>query len=343
MSEPTLTAALPLACPGCQHALVVDSGAAACPGCGRQWPAADGVVVFGEAHDFPQAFDDSQVQALLTIAEAAGWQAALHDHMRPLDPRRYRHAVDEYRAQWRCLLPAGPRARVLDFRCGWGPVTACLAEDYGLVAAADTQAALARFTALRAREAGASNVTALSLDPRQRLPFLDGYFDVIVLQSALEWGEPGALLREAARVLAPGGWLLVHVPNRLNAARALQSLRGRPAQAPAEGQAFQPQRQTLWGYGRLLARAGLRLTETFAILPSEAEPFYVVPLGQAGALRFFLDSLFDDASLHPALAERGLLAPYQLARILWRGARLAPVEPVLRHLLPGYGLLATRP
>jgi SAM-dependent methyltransferase len=323
--------------------------AAMCAACGREWPCAGGVVVFGEAPDFPQDFPPEQLSELLNIAETAGWQAALHDHMRPLDPQRYRHAVDEYRAQWRCLLPADPQARVLDLRCGWGPITVCLAEDYGQVVAADTRDELARFTAIRARAAGARNVQAVSLDPRQRLPFPNGSFDVAVLQSALEWGEPEALLREAGRVLAPGGWLFVHVPNQLSAAYLLQSAQrwlkraaaSQPNAAGAAGQA-RPQLRTLEGYRRALAKAGFGARDAFAILPSVAEPFYIVPLGSRGALRFFLDNLFNDASLHLALAERHLLAPYQVARALWQGLRLLPVEPALRHFMPGYALLASR-
>jgi SAM-dependent methyltransferase len=344
-TSPTLS--LALECPACHNRLgLAGESAIVCGGCGQHWPRLGGVAVFGESSHFPQDFAPDRLAEMLSIAEAAGWQATLHDYMRPLHPQRYRHAVDEYRAQWRCLLPSQPQARVLDFRCGWGPVTVSLAEDYGLVVAADTHPALARFTALRAAAAGAANVHALCLDPGQRLPFSSGYFDVVVLQSALEWGDPAALLREVARVLAPGGCLFVNVPNQLDAARLLQTIPGllksRRPPDPADGPGAPPRLRTLNGYRRALAQAGFDGGVTHAVLPSIAEPFYLVPLGSPGAMRFFLDNLFNDASLHLALAERHLLAPYKLARALWQGLRLLPFEPVLRHFVPGYALLAWR-
>ena len=350
MTAQPVPSALALECPFCQGALTAADEIVACRACGRRWPLAGGVAHFGEALDFPQDFTTEQQADLVSKAETTGWQAALHDYMRPLDLQRYRHAVDEYRAQWRCLLPAHAQARILDFRCGWGPVTVSLAEDYGLVVAADTRPELARFTALRAEAAGARNVQAMCLDPRRRLPFSTGYFDVVVLQSALEWGDPAGLLREVARVLAPGGWLFVNVPNQLNAARLLQTAQGwlkrgtrNEGQVPASALSpAAPQLRTLGGYRRALAQAGFGSGPVFAVLPSVAEPFYVVPLGSGGALRFFLDNLFNDASLHLALAERHLLAPYKLARALWQGLRLLPFEPVLRHFVPGYALLAWR-
>ncbi len=350
MTAQTSSSGLALECPTCQGALAVAGEVLVCQSGGHQWPFAGGVADFGRTDDFPQDFPPEQLTELLNVAETAGWQAALHDYMRPLDASRYRHAVDEYRAQWRCLLPAQAAARVLDFRCGWGPISVSLAEDYGHIVAADTQPELARFTALRAAAVGARNVQALSLDPRRRLPFPTGSFDLVVLQSALEWGAPDHLLRETARVLAPGGWLFVNVPNQLNAARLLQSAQawlkrgqaGSGALAAADTVEAAPRLRSLREHYRALKQAGFGAGAAYAILPSVAEPFYMVPLGSRGALRFFLDNLFNDASLHLALAERHLLGPYQVARAMWQGLRLLPLEPVLRHFMPGYGLLAAR-
>lgn len=336
-----------LRCPVCQSALEPAGPVLLCKQ-GHGWPAPGGVAHFGDACQFPQDFTPNQIAELLKIAEVSGWQAALHDHMRPVASRHYRHAVDEYRAQWRCLIPSHPYARLLDFRCGWGAVTVSLAEDYGEIVAADTHPALASFTALRARANEAANVRAVCLDPCQRLPFEDGYFDVVVLQSALEWGRPGHLLREVARVMASGGVLCVHVPNRLDAARLLQIaqrwLMGRTATAAglAAVPASPPLLRTLADNQRLLAQAGFGAGPAYAVLPSVAEPFYLVPLGSNSSLQFFLDHLFNDASLHLALAERNLLTPYHLARALWQGLRYLPFEPVLRHFMPGYALLARR-
>jgi SAM-dependent methyltransferase len=49
----------------------------------------------------------------------------------------------------------------------------------------------------------------------RRLPFVDAFFDQLLMMHVLEYAEPArGLLREAWRVLAPAGELLLIVPNR---------------------------------------------------------------------------------------------------------------------------------
>jgi SAM-dependent methyltransferase len=293
------------------------------------------VACLGQSDAFPLDFDPARTAELLAAAEHAGWQVALHDQMRALDPRRYRRAVDEYRAQWQCLLPLSSQSKVLELRCGWGAVSVSLAPAVACLVAADVRYELARFTALRAQSLGLDNVSAVSLDPNQRLPFADGAFDGVVLQDVVEWARPGAFLAEVARLLAPDGWVFVNVRNRLDLGRLL--LRGQSAERGPRASQL-----TLRGYRQALAAAGLAGQAAYGLLPSVSEPFYIVSLARASALRFFLDGLFEDAGLRLALAKRNLLAPFQAAQMLWRAGRFLPVDHVAQHLLPGYALLARR-
>jgi SAM-dependent methyltransferase len=322
---------LQFACPRCGGAVAEGPAELACAGCGGRWPLDHGVACFGQNADFPQDLPGERLAELVSIAESAGWQSALHDYLRPLEAGVYRRAVDEYRAQWQCLVPSHPQARLLDLRCGLGPIAVNVAPAYGQVVAADTRYEPARFTALRAAGRGLTNVRAVTLDPLRRLPFPNGSFDVVILHEVVEWGQPGALLKEAARVLAPGGWLFLNAANQLNPMR-LASAQARP---PARA-------RTLPGYQRALRAAGLRVQGQWGILPSVAEPFYVVPLRGRAPLRYFLDSLFANAGLRRALTQRHLLGVYQAAGALWRLARPLPLEPVVRLALPGYGLLASK-
>ena len=71
--------------------------------------------------------------------------------------------------------------------------------------------------------AGAADVLRLDAESRRfeviapgRLPFADGGFDLITIIELIEHLEPDAalaLLREAHRVLAPGGRLVISTPN----------------------------------------------------------------------------------------------------------------------------------
>jgi SAM-dependent methyltransferase len=302
----------------------------------------------GEGPDYSLDLPPERVRALLALAEQHGWQAALHDHLRPVDHRLYRRAVDEYRAQWRVLLPRASGGRALELRCAWGPITLALAEAYGQVAAADPCHDMARFAQLRAASGEAGNVQALSFDPAARWPFPDAHFDLVVLHDVVEWGAAARLFGEAARVTAAGGVLFVCAANRLDVPALLQgALRWARGRAPggAAGLGAPGGRPlSLRSYRGALARAGFSAPVAFGLLPSADEPYYLVPLANAAALRYQLDSIFDDASLQQALSQsrRHLLPAYRLARGLWRAARRLPIAPALRHVLPGYALLAYR-
>jgi SAM-dependent methyltransferase len=331
----------PFACPRCGGEVASGAAELTCAACGGHWPLDNGVAGFGQNADYPQDLPGDRLVELVSVAEASGWQTALHDHLRAWDASLYRRAVDEYRAQWRCLIPSHPAARLLDLRCGLGPIAVNLAPSYGLVVAADTRYEPARFTALRAAGRGLDNVRPVTLNPQQRLPFPAGSFEVVVLHEVVEWGQPAALLKEAARVLTPGGCLFLNAANPLNPARLLGA---RPGKAgPAASPRPLARGRTLPGYRRALASAGLRLQEQWGILPSVAEPFFVVPLRSRGALRYFLDSLFANAGLRRALSQRRLLGAYQVAQAVWKLARPLPLEPLVRLALPGYGLLASKP
>ncbi|QXJ20816.1 class I SAM-dependent methyltransferase [Actinomadura graeca] len=126
------------------------------------------------------------------------------------DPERFRlsaRVTRKYLIGARCLhghiasklLHAGV-SRVLDIGCGEGALTAALpAGPPFLLAGVDASA-----TMLRAHPGPRVRADAV------RLPFRDGSFDAAVAVNVL-WhlGEPRLALREARRVLAPGGLLIV--------------------------------------------------------------------------------------------------------------------------------------
>lgn len=135
-----------------------------------------------------------------------------------MDPREYHHLAELEDQHWwyagmrasaRALLTqlALPRpARILDAGCGTGGGLRWLAE-FGQPHGVDWHPLAVHY----ARRA-APRVARASI---QTLPFPDATFDLVTSFDVLYHlavADDAAALRECARVLRPGGWLLVRVP-----------------------------------------------------------------------------------------------------------------------------------
>ena len=115
------------------------------------------------------------------------------------------HAQGEDLDALASLLRARPQARVLDLGCGGGHVTFAAAPHAREVVAYDLSAEMLGTVARAARERGLGNVTTQQ-GVAEQLPFADASFDVVLSRySAHHWRDHDAGLREAARVLKPGG------------------------------------------------------------------------------------------------------------------------------------------
>jgi SAM-dependent methyltransferase len=99
-------------------------------------------------------------------------------------------------------------ARILDIGCGIGTYVRKFREFSDRVVGIDIDPK-------RLREA-ARTTPGLVLAVSERLPLRDGAFDVVVLNEVIEHvRDDAATMREALRVLRPGGRVAVYAPNRL--------------------------------------------------------------------------------------------------------------------------------
>jgi SAM-dependent methyltransferase len=96
-------------------------------------------------------------------------------------------------------------ARVLDLGCGAGHVSFAVAPRAAQVVAYDLSPDMLDVVARAAAERGLHNITTRQ-GVAERLPFADASFDCVLSRySAHHWHDFEAGLREAARVLKPGG------------------------------------------------------------------------------------------------------------------------------------------
>lgn len=103
------------------------------------------------------------------------------------------------------LMHGHPAADVLDLGCGAGHVGFAVAPQVRSVVACDLSAEMLDVVSRAAAARGFANLSTKQA-VAERLPFPDGAFDgVLSRYSAHHWRDFDAGLREAARVLKPGG------------------------------------------------------------------------------------------------------------------------------------------
>ena len=215
-----------LRCPRCGGGLELDAaesdahevrrGRLDCA-CGARYAVHDGIA---ELTLSPAERDDEPPDELAdprdTLDEVTGDAMLINYEAvnRAMSPRRAGRALFGTVRSWDQAverLALGPGVRVLDVGAGATWTTARLAAEGAWAVAADHRSA--RYVGLGSAdvlfEAGSAHFERV-LTPIERLPFRDAGFDRVVCQASLhDVADLSACLAEAARVLKPGGRLIL--------------------------------------------------------------------------------------------------------------------------------------
>ncbi len=115
------------------------------------------------------------------------------------------HSTGDDLDQIEAMLRGASSSRVLDLGCGGGHVSYCAAPHVAHVVACDVTASMLEVVAQTAAERGLPNIT-VEQGAAEHLPFSNAAFDVVLCRfTTHHWRNMEAGLREARRVLAPGG------------------------------------------------------------------------------------------------------------------------------------------
>ncbi|HEX5182678.1 MAG TPA: methyltransferase domain-containing protein [Allosphingosinicella sp.] len=188
-----------LACPACGGALAEGLG---CTGCGRRWPAPDGIPQLR----LPVEGQTEKVRQFYNEAPFPGYP--------PNDSLTWLRTRAERSAFARLLDSAIPGdARIVEIGCGTGQMSLYLARADRIVIGCDLSRGALGLGASAARRWGVDRVRFVECD-LTNLPLRPGAFDVVYCSGVLHHTpDPRASFRSIAKMVRPGGTIVIGLYN----------------------------------------------------------------------------------------------------------------------------------
>ena len=302
------------ACPSCGGSrLDLRDSTIGCGGCAKTYAVRDGIPLFREGGaKFQWQVPVETLAGLLSAAERIGWHDAMMELLTELPPREadlvWQRTLGPRRLAMSMLMPLHPQARVLDIGPGWGTISMHLSRYCDRVVSMDQLYEHLAWIRAACDANGIDNVTLVQGGDTKYLPYPTGSFDVVILNGVLEWaasntpGEPQsvqqAFLRDIARVLKPSGVLYIGIENRWNYRYFRGGREGHirmkygallPRKATdlylrltRGGTRYREYTYTLFGYRKLLKKAGLKHWRFYSALPHYSSIQQVLPLEAEG-------------------------------------------------------------
>jgi ubiquinone/menaquinone biosynthesis C-methylase UbiE len=326
MSSTATIATSERVCPACLGSLVERS----CLDCGRAFPEVVGLSDLRIASDrfLDLPGERAKAERLAQLApglDLKGLAEAYYAMTPDVDPRRRGLYLDHIlgaEARGSALAALLPRSgKILEVGCGTGGLLASAARLGIEIEGVDI--ALRWLVVARRRLKDLGLPVSLVAASADRLPYADASFDTVVADSVLEHlDDPASAVLEWARVLRPGGTLLVWSPNRF-------ALTVDP-------------HVRLWGLGWLPRRW---MPTYVRLRRGGAWPPRCLSIGEAR--RMAVEAGFEEISLEPPIIPEGwansrsmmqqrLISAYSLAR------RINSSRALLRAFGPLWELRATR-
>ena len=228
-----------IVCPKCHEKIYLGEDCFLCESCNARFPIINGIVDFREDDEYWCNVTREKMQLLVKLAnEKNDWRFAA----KSVIPEYMAHFDGFERADAQFIWPDKANMRVLDAGSMWGGLTLPVAQYAKEVFALDKTVETLSFLDIRARQMGYENIYPIA-STLNKLPFKDGYFDLVILNGVLEWVafrqnlilekqwntkskairkyEQGPkqmqidVLKELQRVTKPEGCLFMAIENRI--------------------------------------------------------------------------------------------------------------------------------